>query len=164
MFKPLIVSTCVVLLSGSGTFARLEANRTVNSSELPKDACLFVGGAEAASALAGKLTEAKTMKMPDSPVTRCVYFMEFPGSTEPEARAYILWLLLEEDYAGMKEAHEGPIAEVTGMGDAAFQSFDSESGRFDLLVWKRGALTIEVTGPDEASVRKLAQLALSKLN
>lgn len=165
MFKHLLVSTCsVFLLFASSSFARSGAPVTVSSAEFPKDACQFVPGSEAASALGGTLSETKTIQMPDSPATRCVYFMGFPGPKEPETRAYILWLLLEEDYAGMKAVHEGPVQEVTEMGDAAFQVFDSETGRFDLLVLKRGALTVEVTGPDEASVRKLAQLALSKLN
>jgi len=101
--------------------------------------------------------------MPDSPVTRCIYIISFPGDPEPEEHAYVFWTLLPDDYAGMKEVHEGPITELTGIGDEGFISFNQEDERFDLLTVLTDKVTVEITGPDEESVKKLALFAISKL-
>ena len=64
------------------------------------------------------------------------------------------------DYEGLKDAMEGEIKRVMGIGDEAVGAIDSESNRYWLLVVKRGQVTYQVSGNNEELVRKVAATAL----
>lgn len=125
------------------------------------DACKAVPGDSVASALGGKLAEARSVKGGDSLAAKCVYTIVPSGPGNSAHKIYILWLMPAQDFDSMKKLQEGPVKKVDKLGDDAFITFHPETKRHDLMTVKRGKIAIEVTGEDVDSIRKIAQQALS---
>ena len=121
------------------------------------DLCKSIPGDEIAKAIGGKIMETKSFD------GRCVYIVHF-GQTDPPSRAFVIYRHEASEYGALKDAMEGNIKTVKGIGDEAVGSFDSQSNRYWLLVVKRGKVTYQVSGDNEEFVRKVAVAALRKLN
>lgn len=126
------------------------------------DVCALVPGTEVAAAAGGTLVEAKLVR-PGGTHARCVYTVAFPGPQGRSTAAFVLWLLAPADFADLRRYQEDPIEPLEGLGDEAFTTFHGDSGRHDLFVLIRGLVTIEVTGPDAASVRSVASAAVRRV-
>jgi hypothetical protein len=120
------------------------------------DLCKIIPGNEVAEAIGGKIMETKTLD------GRCVYIVGF-GQTDPPSRAFVIYQHEASDYDGLKDAMEGKIKPIKGIGDEAVGSFDSQSNRYWLLVVKRKQVTFQASGDNEDLVRKVAKVALKKL-
>jgi len=120
------------------------------------DLCKIIPGGEIAKAIGGKIMETKSLD------GRCVYIVGF-GQTDPPSRAFVIYRHEAGDYDALKDAMEGKIKTVKGIGDEAVGSFDSQSNRYWLLVVKRGQVTYQVSGDNEDLVRKVAVAALRNL-
>jgi len=120
------------------------------------DLCKIIPGGEIAKAIGGKIMETKSFE------GRCVYIVGF-GQTDSPRRAFVIYRHEASEYDALKDAMEGKIKTVKGIGDEAVGSFDSQSNRFWLLVVKRGQVTYQVSGDSEDLVRKVAVTALRNL-
>lgn len=135
--------------------------------ELPKDVttadvCAVVPGAQVARALGGTLDDVK-LNRPGGTHARCRYTVTLPGNGKPVQAVLLLWLHAAGDFDPLRSYHEGPVKQVDGLGDAAFTTVDPDTGRHGLLVLVRPLATVEVTGPDAATVRAVATTAVGVL-
>lgn len=120
------------------------------------DICEIIPGTEIAAAVDGKIIETKSLD------NRCVYIVGFKG-IDPPGRAFVIYLHEASDYEGLRDAMDGEINHLEGIGDEAVLSFDREAGRYWLLFVKRGEVTCQVSGDNEDMVRKIAATALKKV-
>jgi len=120
------------------------------------DLCKIIPGGEVAKAIGGKIMETKSLD------GRCVYIVGF-GQTDPPSRAFVIYQHEASEYDALKDAMEGKIKPVKGIGDEAVGSFDSQTNRYWLLVVKRGQMTYQVSGDNEDLVHKVAVAALKHL-
>ena len=127
-----------------------------HGQEKAADLCKIIPGGEVAKAIGGKIMETKSLE------GRCVYIVGF-GQTDPPSRAFVIYRHEANEYDGLKNAMEGKIKPVKGIGDEAVGSFDGQSNRYWLLVVKRGKVTYQVSGDNEDLVCKVAAAALKKL-
>jgi len=127
-----------------------------HGQEKATDLCKIIPGGEVAKAIGGKIMETKSLD------GRCVYIVGF-GQTGPPSRAFVIYQHEASEYDGLKDAMEGEIKPIKGIGDEAVGSFDSQSNRYWLLVVKRGQVTYQVSGDNEDLVRKVAVAALKQL-
>ena len=128
-------------------------NAKARGQEKASDLCKIIPGNEVAKAVGGKIIETKSAE------GRCVYIVGFEQSDSPR-RAFVIYQHEASDYEGLKDAMEGEIKPVKGIGDEAVVAIDSESNRYWLLVVKRGQVTYQVSGNNEKFVRKVAATAL----
>jgi len=120
------------------------------------DLCKIIPGNNVAKAIGGNIMETKSLD------GRCVYIVGF-GQTDPPSRAFVIYQHEASEYHALKDAMEGKIKPIKGIGDEAVGSFDSQSNRYWLLVVKRGQVTYQVSGDNEDLVRKVAVAALKHL-
>jgi len=127
------------------------------------DMCALVPGAEVAAAVGGTFGEAKRFNSPDGDIARCVYFVSPTGEAGAQPRVIAVELEPESDFADVRPYVEEPTRDVEGLGDGAWASRDPDTGRYRLWVLRRGVATLYLTAADEADLRKVAELVLSKL-
>jgi len=120
------------------------------------DLCKVISGEEVAKAIGGRIMETKSLS------GRCVYIVGF-GQKNKANRAFVIYKHEASDYDGLKDAMEGKIMPLEGVGDEAVGSFDSQSNRYWLLFVKRGKVACQVSGDSEDLVRKVAVAALKQL-
>jgi hypothetical protein len=120
------------------------------------DICEIIPGGEIAAAVAGKIIETKSLD------NRCVYIVGFKGA-DPPGRTFVIYQHEARDYDGLRDAMDGEITHLEGIGDEAVMSFDGEAGRYWLLVVKRGQVTYQVSGDNEDMVRKIGVAAVRKV-
>jgi len=149
---PVGILVCVIV--ASMLFGPLSAK--AHGQEKAGDLCKIIPGNEVAEAVGGKIIETKSAE------GRCVYIVGFEQS-DPPRRAFVIYQHEASDYEGLKDAMEGKIKPLKGIGDEAVGSFDSELNRYWLLVVKRGQVTYQVSGDNEDLVRKVAVAALKQL-
>ena len=149
---PMGILLCAV--AAIALFGLLSAK--AHGQEKATDLCKVIPGNEVAKAISGKIMETKSLD------GRCVYIVGF-GQADPPRRAFVIYQHDASDYDGLKEAMEGEIKPIKGIGDEAVGSFDSQSNRYWMLVVKRGQATYQVSGDNEDLVRKVAITALKHL-
>lgn len=120
-----------------------------------EDICRDIPGPEIAKAVGGHVLETKSLE------GRCVYIVGFKGAAKP-SRAFVIYRHDAAAYDGLKEAMEGKIKRLKGIGDEAVMSFDSTTERYWLLVVKRKMAAYQVSGDDEELVLKVAAAALKQ--
>jgi hypothetical protein len=127
------------------------------------DVCHAVPGPEVARLAAGQLLEAKRFNSPDGDAARCVYFVGPPGKGhEKEKGAWVVELFPPAAFSEVRPHIEEPVRDVPELGDGAYDYKDGDSGRWRLYTHHRGDVTVSVTGPNEATVRKIAAFVLSR--
>ncbi len=126
------------------------------------DVCAAVPGAAVAGALGGKLQRARPFAAPDGDFARCTYLVAPARPPQAPAAGYVIWLYRPEAYERLLAEQNGAKEAVAGLGDAAVLCHD-EDGRWKLRFVRRGRYAAEVTAPDAAAARKLAQLAAETL-
>ena len=147
---------CIALALGAAAGA-VELPKNVTTA----DVCAVVPGTLVAQALGAKLIEAKLVR-PDGAHARCVYTVTPPGVRSAKA-VFILWLHASGDFDDLRAYQDDPVGPVEALGDAAFVSYHRDSERHDLFVLVRGVAAVEVTGPDAATVRTVASVAIGRL-
>ena len=76
-----------------------------------------------------------------------------------------MWLNPADDFPGLRDASEGPVKPLQGIGDEAFLRIDEDSKRYWPTAVKRGKVTIQISGDRAdwveavARVRRLRTLA-----
>jgi len=138
------ILTCVIV--AIMLFGPLSAK--ARGQEKVGDLCKIIPGNEVAKAVGGKIIETKSAE------GRCVYIVDFEQSDSPR-RAFVIYQQEASDYEGLKDAMDGEIKHVKGIGDEAVGALDSESNRYWLLVVKRGQVTYQVSGNNENSFARL---------
>ena len=128
---------------------------------LKLDVCATIPGAEVARVAGGQIVESKPFNAPDGKLARCVYFVAPPGNGAAKT-AWVVELFPPGDFDEVRPNIEEPVRDVAGLGDGAYEYKDADSGRWRLYTRRRGDVTVSVTGPDEATVRKIAAFALSR--
>ena len=146
---PMGILLCVT--AAIALFGPLSA--TAHGQQKATDLCKIIPGDKVAKAIGGKIMETKSLD------GRCVYIVGF-GQTDLPNRAFVIYVHEAGEYDGLKDAMEGEIKPITGIGDEAVGSFDSQTNRYWLLVVKRGQVTYQVSGDNEDLVRKVAVAAL----
>ena len=149
---PIGILLCVI--AAIALFGPLSAK--AHGQEKAADLCKIIPGDEVAKAIGGKIMETKSFE------GRCVYIVGF-GQTDPPSRAFVIYQHDASDYEGLKDAMEGKIKPVKGIGDEAVVSFDSQSKRYWLLAVKRGQVAYQVSGDNEDLVRKIAMTTLEHI-
>lgn len=127
-------------------------------SQLP---CNKVPAAVVAEALGGRVTNTINSGWVAAGEARCRYYLRSTG-TDTTSRIYILYIQPPADYDGLKESATAPPRDVPGVGDAAYFYIDPETKRFWVTAAVRSRISVTVSGPDFASARKLAALALAR--
>jgi len=127
------------------------------------DACTTVTGQAVAQVLGGRLLEVRSVPPSESGTSKCVYSIATQGSAGEQRATIVLWLMPADDFEAMRKGQEKPVAELKGLGDAAFQVFHDDTHRFDLVALKRNRATVEVTADAADTARKIVELALGKL-
>lgn len=125
------------------------------------DLCKLVPGDAVTTALGGKLA-APTNGASGEGGANCWYTIEPPGATGT-VEAYIVYAFPPGYFEMMKGVQEGPVEAISGLGDDALLIPASSDPMHDLMVLKRGDLTLEIKGEDRQRLRKLAELVLSRL-
>ena len=120
--------------------------------------CARVPGEAVAAALAGKLLDARPVNVKDFTAARCVYGIEIAGGR----RTIVIWINPASDYDGLRDAADGPVTPVSGVGDKAHQTFDADTKRYWLRAVQRGKATVQVSGERPEWLQTVARLALSK--
>jgi hypothetical protein len=126
------------------------------------DVCALVPGAEVAGAVAASLKETRGFNSPDGDIARCVYIVAPLGADGSQPRAFAVELEGPSDFADVRPYVEESTRDVEGLGDGAWTSRDPDTGRIRLWVLRRNVATLYLTGDDEAELRKIAELVLSK--
>jgi hypothetical protein len=121
--------------------------------------CERVPGEAVATAVSGTLIDVRPVNTAGMTAARCVYGITIEGTR----RAFVLWASPPNEYEGLRKAAEGPVTPVSGVGDAAHQTFDAETKRYWLRAMKAGKATVQVSGERPEQVRAIALLALGKL-
>ncbi len=127
------------------------------------DVCTGLPGAEVARAAGGRLLEAKPFQAPDGSLARCSYRVAPQGASDEKGIVWVVELLPAGQYETIRAFIEQSVRELAGIGDGAFAYKENESGRSRLYVRRRKKATLSLTGPDEAVLRRVALLALSRL-
>lgn len=125
----------------------------------PVQVCELLPGEILASELGAMLVEARFFPLPDSEASRCVYTVASPRG---EQTAFVVWVMPEAEYDGLRDAADQPVEEVRDVGEKAFQFVDPDSSRINLIAVSRGRFVVQVTGDDAGQVRQVAALALSR--
>lgn len=147
---------CILLCCTVWTALFSPLGSTAYGAGQAADICEIIPGGEIAAAVGGEIIETKSLD------NRCVYIVEFKG-TDPPGRAFVIYQHEARDYDGLRDAMDGEITHLEGIGDEAVLSFDREAGRYWLLVVKRGQVTYQVSGDNEDMVRKIAVAAVKKV-
>jgi len=77
-------------------------------------------------------------------------------------QAFVLWTMPPEDFLLLKDVEEDLTGDLTGLGDDAFIAYHPDDERYDVYAVLDGTITVEVTGTDEESVKKVVALVLAK--
>ncbi len=126
------------------------------------DVCAAVPGAEVARAAGGRLLEAKAFQAPDGKLTRCTYQVVPAGAGDEKRVSWVVELLPRGQYEALRPFVDQPVREIARMGDGAFVYTEAESGRLRLYGRRRKGTTVSLTGTDEAILRRIALLVLSR--
>jgi hypothetical protein len=159
MKNPLWITLCLIV----PTFAGAASDATAPLDLTTLDVCALVPGAEVAAAVAASLQETKGYNSPDGDIARCVYIVAPLEGNGSKPRAFAAELEGASSFAEVRPYVEEPTRDVEGLGDGAWTSRDPDTGRFRLWVLRRGVATLYLTGDDEAELRMIAKLVLSKL-
>lgn len=118
----------------------------------------IVASDEMAAALGADAVTAASLTAPESQ-TRCTYTVtEAAGA----GQVFVMWTMPPEDFYLLKDVEEDITGDDAGLGDDAFVAYHADDQRYDIYALVGGKITIEVTGSDEASVRKVVELALAQ--
>jgi len=117
------------------------------------DLCQVIPGTEVADAVGGTLLETKTS------VNGCVYIVGFK-SGEPPGRAFVIYRHEPGAFEGLKDAMDGSVGNLKGIGDEAVIGRDRYSGRYWLLAVIHGKVTYQFSGDDVDMTLKVARAAL----
>ncbi len=117
-----------------------------------------LSGEELAKALDAEFVSVTPMA-PSESQTRCVYEV-IDAAGEPQA--FVMWTFPPEDFPLLKEVEDDRTGDLAGLGDDAFIAYHPDDERYDVYAVLDGTITVEVTGSDEESVKKVAALALTK--
>lgn len=150
----LFAALTALLLAGAAPAQRLVDPSTV-------DVCARVPGEEVARLFALELKQARRIATEGDP-SRCIYLLGRAGSDET-VEGLVLWLYVPEDYDELLPYVEGPTEPVEGLGDAAILFHDPGDERWKLRSVLRGRLAIEATASSAGGARRLAGLALERL-
>jgi hypothetical protein len=120
--------------------------------------CEKVPAAELATALAGRVLDAKPVNIKGFVAARCVYGIEITGTR----RAFVLWVNPAADFDGLRKASEPPVTVVKDVGDEAFATTDNDTKRTQLTARARGKVTVQVTSEKLEWAQTVAKVALSK--
>jgi hypothetical protein len=118
--------------------------------------CDLVPGAEVAKALGGTL-ELATGQPGRKYGADCMYTVRLAGVS----KVVQIWLYPPDQYDVMREGETAGTDQVAGLGDKAYGR--RESGNYQLVVEKRGAVTIDARGDTPDQARTVAEVALGKL-
>lgn len=121
------------------------------------EGCL-VDSDEMAAALGADAVTAASLTAPESQ-TRCTYTV---AEAAGPGQVFVMWTMPPEDFYLLKDVEEDITGDVAGLGDDAFVAYHPDDQRYDIYALVEGKITIEVTGSDEASVRKVVELALAQ--
>lgn len=117
--------------------------------------CQIVAGEMVAEAVRGRLVETRAAE------GRCVYVVALP---EGVANAtFVIYRHEARDYGELRDAQDGEVTRLDGLGDEAVLSFDPETKRYWLLVLQRDLGTLQISGDDKELVRQVAATALQQL-
>lgn len=150
-----VVAAATVL--GLSAPARGQQSQGPSATFESVNVCERVSGELVAKAVSGRAIDARPVNLKNVTWARCVYGTEIDGAR----RAFVLWLNPESDFEGLRKAAGKAAKSVSGVGDGAFVTFDDETKRYSLTAFKRGAVTIQITGEQQDWVRRIALLALS---
>lgn len=131
---------------------------TPADSQLP---CNKVPAAVVAATLGGRVTNTINSGWVGVGEARCRYYLRSAG-TDTTSRIYILYIQPAADYDGLKESATAPTRDVPDLGEAAYGYVDPDTKRFWLTAVVRSRISVTVSGPDLASARTLAALALAR--
>jgi hypothetical protein len=120
--------------------------------------CTRVPGEAVAAAVSGKLLETRPVNIKDFAAARCIYGIEIGGAR----RMFAIWISAASEYEGLRNAADGPVTPIAGVGDKAHQTFDNDSKRYWLRAVQRDKVTVEVSGDRPEWLQPIARLALSK--
>jgi hypothetical protein len=154
-----LVSSVVILLSRTPSAAVTTSTQPGPASFERVNVCERVPGEAVATAVSGKLIDVRPVNTSGMTAARCVYGITIEGTR----RAFVLWVSPSNEYEGLRQAADGPVTPVSGVGDAAHQTFDAETKRYWLRAMKAGKATVQVSGERPEQVRAIALLALGKL-
>jgi hypothetical protein len=120
--------------------------------------CERITGDALAKAVGGRLLDTRPVNIKNFAPARCIYGVEIGGTR----RTFVLWLNPAADYVGLRDAAEGPVKPVQGIGDAAHLTFDGDTKRHTLTALKKGMVTIQVSGDQVDWVETIAKVTISK--
>jgi hypothetical protein len=120
--------------------------------------CERVTGDAVAGAVKGRLLDARPVNVKDYASARCIYGVDIGGTR----RSFVVWFNPADDFDGLRKVAEPPVKPVSGIGDAAYLTFDKEAKRHMMTVTRQGKVTIQVTGEQVDWVEAIARLTLSK--
>ncbi len=143
--------TSTVAAGSAGGLARADVCASLPAAEVVRT----VGG--------GRLLEATPFRAPDGKLARCSYAVVPAGTAGEKPVLWMVELLPAGQFEALRPFIGQPVREIAGIGDGAFVYKEGESGRSRLYVRRRKRETLSLSGPDEAVLRKIALLALSRL-
>ncbi len=143
---------------GAGQTTNATGGTGVDTSTAGGGEGCVVSGEELAEALDAELVSATPLEAPESQ-TRCIYkVIDAAG----EEQVFVLWTMPPEDFYLLKDVEEDLTGDVAGLGDDAFSAYHPDDQRYDVYALLEGKITVEVTGSDEESVKKVVALALAR--
>ncbi len=127
------------------------------------DVCQVVPGDAVASAVGGKLAEARPFTPKPPTFTRCTYLVDVPGGAQTTRKGYALWFYAPSDFEELRKYTEGKVTDIPGLGDGAYIFQDPGDRRFKIRVLRRGDGTIEATADTADAARQVAGIAVAWL-
>lgn len=121
------------------------------------DGCI-VASDEMAAALGADAVTVASLTAPESQ-TRCTYTVTAAAGA---GDVFVMWTMPPEDFYLLKDVEDDLTGDISGLGDDAFIAYHPDDQRYDIYALVEGKITIEVTGSDEAAVRKVVELALAQ--
>jgi hypothetical protein len=149
--------------AGAATFAPTATATQIPIDVRTVDVCALFPGEQVAAALGGRLVGTRPFQASDGTLRRCRYTVTPAGGKIGESDVYLIWVLPPDDFAGLRDAEDKPVTDVGGVGDAAFVTFHQDEGRAWLTVLVLGRATLQISGPREPDVRRVASLAVARV-
>lgn len=116
--------------------------------------CQIIPGEIVAEAVHGRLQESRAAE------GRCIYMITLPEGKG--TAAFVVYQHDAGDFQGLRDAQEGELSNIDGLGDEAVIAFEPEAKRYWLLAVKRGVVTLQVSGDDKEQVRQVGAVALEQ--
>lgn len=116
--------------------------------------CQIIPGEIVAEAVHGRLQESRAAE------GRCIYMVGLPEGKG--TAAFVIYHHDAGEYQGLRDAQEGELTKIDGLGDEAVLAFEPEGKRYWLLAVKRGMVALQVSGDDKEQVRQVGAVALEQ--